>query len=73
MNFYLAYPYLDDLVRIGIMSGFGNNKVRFAGVKMITDGSLSSHTAALKAPYVDIPNNSGIMRNSKKEDQGRCP
>jgi predicted amidohydrolase YtcJ len=67
VNFYLAYPYLDDLVRIGIMSGFGSNKVRFAGVKMITDGSLSSHTAALKAPYVDMPNNSGIMRNSKKE------
>jgi predicted amidohydrolase YtcJ len=67
VNFYLAYPYLDDLVRIGMMSGFGSNKVRFAGVKMITDGSLSSHTAALKAPYVDMPNNSGIMRNSKKE------
>jgi len=67
VNFYLAYPYLDDLVRIGIMSGFGSNKVRFAGVKMITDGSLSSHTAALKAPYVDMPKNSGIMRNSKKE------
>lgn len=67
VNFYLAYPYLDDAVRIGLMSGFGSNKVRFAGVKMITDGSLSSHTAALKSPYVDMPNNSGIMRNSRKE------
>jgi predicted amidohydrolase YtcJ len=67
VNFYLAYPYLDDLVKMGMMSGFGNNKIRFAGVKMITDGSLSSHTAALKAPYKDMPNNSGIMRNSKKE------
>ena len=67
INFYLAYPYLNSLVEIGMMSGFGSNKVRFAGVKMITDGSLSSHTAALKAPYVDMPNNSGIMRNPKKE------
>jgi len=67
INFYLAYPYLNNLVEIGMMSGFGSNKVRFAGVKMITDGSLSSHTAALKAPYVDMPSNSGIMRNPKKE------
>jgi predicted amidohydrolase YtcJ len=71
MNFYMGYQYLDELVKLGIMSGFGSNKVRFAGVKMITDGSLSSHTGALKKPYADLPanapNNSGIMRNSRKE------
>jgi len=67
VNFYLGFQYLDQAVSIGLMSGFGSNKLRFAGVKMITDGSLSSHTGALKEPYADAPGNRGIMRVSKKE------
>ncbi len=67
INFYLGFQYLNDAVNIGLMSGFGNKKVRFAGMKMITDGSLSSHTAALRQPYVDIPGTSGVMRLSTKE------
>ncbi|MDD1767299.1 MAG: amidohydrolase [Methanomassiliicoccales archaeon] len=62
VNFYLGYQYLDSAVSIGLESGFGNHKVRFAGSKMIVDGSLSSHTAALRAPYVDMPSTSGVMR-----------
>ncbi len=67
INFYLGFQYLDSAVNIGLMSGFGSSKVRFAGVKMITDGSLSSHTGALREPYLDKPETSGVMRLPTKE------
>jgi len=62
VNFFLHYSYLDRVKGIGMVSGFGNNKVRFAGLKMMTDGSLSSHSAALTVPYLDKPDTSGILR-----------
>lgn len=67
VNFYLGYQYLDNVVSIGLKSGFGDHKVRFAGAKMIVDGSLSSHTATLRSPYVDIPSTSGMMRVPREE------
>ena len=36
VNFFLHYSYLDKVKGIGMKSGFGNNKVRFAGLKMMT-------------------------------------
>lgn len=67
INFFLGYQLLDSVINLGMMSGFGNKKIRFAGMKMITDGSLSSHTAALNKPYVDKPETSGVMRLSEAE------
>lgn len=67
VNFYLGYQYLDYLIKTGIMSGFGTSKVRLAGAKMIVDGSLSSHTAALRLPYVDMPETKGVMRVEPEE------
>lgn len=67
VNFFLHYSYLDKVKGIGMESGFGNDKVRFAGLKMMTDGSLSSHTAALSVPYLDKPETDGIMRLPPEE------
>ncbi len=67
VNFYLGYQYLDNVINIGLKSGFGDHKVRFAGAKMIVDGSLSSHTAALRDPYKDVPGSKGVMRVSEQE------
>jgi len=64
VNFQLMFQLLDDLVEIGIESGFGDHKVRFNAVKMILDGSLSSRTAALREPYSDDPSTTGILRHS---------
>ncbi|MDH7508471.1 MAG: amidohydrolase [Methanomassiliicoccales archaeon] len=67
VNFYLGFQYLDYLIKLGIKSGFGSSKVRLAGAKMIVDGSLSSHTAALREPYADMPDNRGVMRLTYEE------
>lgn len=64
VNFQIAFELLDELVNLGIESGFGNNKVRFNGIKLILDGSLSSRTAALREPYSDDPSTKGIMRHT---------
>lgn len=64
MNYQLAFQLLDELIKLGIESGYGNNKVRFNGIKLILDGSLSSRTAALREPYADDPSTSGIMRHT---------
>lgn len=63
MNFQLMFELLDQLVDLGIKSGFGNDKIRFNAIKLILDGSLSSRTGALRAPYSDDPSTSGIMRH----------
>ncbi len=57
----------DALVRLGIQSGFGNEKLRIAGLKILADGSLGSGTAAMQEPYEDESENCGIMRYSKRE------
>ncbi|MBC7107734.1 MAG: amidohydrolase [Methanomassiliicoccales archaeon] len=67
VNFYLGFQYLDYLIKLGIKSGFGSSKVRLAGAKMIVDGSLSSHTAALREPYTDMPDSKGVMRLTPEE------
>jgi predicted amidohydrolase YtcJ len=64
VNFQIAFELLDELVNLGIESGFGNNKVRFNGIKLILDGSLSSRTGALREPYADDPSTKGIMRHT---------
>jgi predicted amidohydrolase YtcJ len=64
VNFQIAFELLDELVNLGIESGFGNSKVRFNGIKLILDGSLSSRTGALREPYADDPSTKGIMRHT---------
>jgi predicted amidohydrolase YtcJ len=41
-----------------------DDRLRLAGVKLTLDGTLSSRTAALKAPYVDAPASNGALRLS---------
>jgi len=53
---------IDAIVKLGIQSGFGNEKLRIAGVKILADGALGSATAAMLDPYEDEPANRGMMR-----------
>ena len=45
----------------GIRTGFGNDTLKIGPVKMIVDGSMGAHTAALFEPYADEPTTSGIF------------
>ena len=59
-----ALGYVDEAGLLGRLRG---DRVRINGVKIFTDGSLGARTAALRQPYSDDPNNSGILRMSDEE------
>ena len=66
----------DDLSRQGLRTVFGwGDKLKVIGVKLGVDGAMGSHTAALKQPYVNEPENRGIIRVTQEalnEETLRC-
>jgi predicted amidohydrolase YtcJ len=72
LRVYLGIPVkvLDDLVNLGFLTGFGNDMVRVGFVKIFADGSLGARTAALKEPYSDKPDTSGMMLYTQRRLNG---
>ena len=52
---------VDDLTKIGIRHAFGTPYLRVGAVKGYADGSLGSATAYFFAPFVDQPQNHGLL------------
>jgi predicted amidohydrolase YtcJ len=48
-------------VELGLSSGFGDDFLRIGSIKLFADGALGTHTGAMTAPYVDEPQNRGIL------------
>lgn len=59
--------YHDRMPAYKVKSGFGNEKISFAGLKLFADGCLGGHTAALYEPYSDQPDTRGLMNWSDNE------
>jgi predicted amidohydrolase YtcJ len=72
LRVYLGIPVklLDCLVNLGFLTGFGNDMVRVGFVKIFADGSLGARTAALKEPYFDKPDTSGMMLYTQRRLNG---
>lgn len=64
---YIPRAALADAVRLGIESGFGDDRLRFAGVKVFMDGALGSQTAAMQDPYEGRPDYRGLLTTSEPE------
>ena len=43
------FPALRDS---GIITGFGDNRLRLGGIKLVADGAIATRTAYLSAPYI---------------------
>jgi predicted amidohydrolase YtcJ len=69
LRVYLGVPadLLDELVSLGLLTGFGNDMVKIGFVKIFADGSLGARTAALKQPYADKPETCGMMLCTQKK------
>jgi hypothetical protein len=69
LRVYLGVPVelLDELVKLGLGTGFGNDMVKIGFVKLFSDGSLGARTAALREPYSDKPETCGMMLYSQKK------
>jgi len=63
----ISVDLLDELISLGLLTGFGNEMVKIGFVKVFADGSLGARTAALEKPYSDKPQNKGIMLFSQRK------
>jgi hypothetical protein len=69
LRVYATIPQsqLDLATTLGVKTGFGNQYLRFGGVKLYADGSLGSQTALTFGPYDGSKNNFGIEILTEKE------
>jgi predicted amidohydrolase YtcJ len=63
----ISVDLLDELVRLGLPTGFGNDMVKIGFVKILADGSLGARTAALEEHYSDEPETTGMMLYTQKK------
>jgi predicted amidohydrolase YtcJ len=60
-NVWRPASALDALERSGVRSGLGDDWIRIGAIKILSDGSLGSGTAAFFEPYADAPSTSGLL------------
>jgi predicted amidohydrolase YtcJ len=58
---YIRLDALDAVLGAGLWSGYGDDILRFGGLKLFADGALGARTAAMWAPYEGEPENLGIL------------
>jgi hypothetical protein len=58
------YPRLRDA---GVYTGLGNEFVRIGPVKFVADGSASERTMRMSTPFVDRPNDYGILTMDQQQ------
>ncbi|MGB3305606.1 MAG: amidohydrolase [Thermomicrobiales bacterium] len=51
---------LDEMISLGIQSGFGDEWLRIGNAKLFSDGSIGGRTARMRQPYEGEPDNVGI-------------
>jgi predicted amidohydrolase YtcJ len=51
----------------GVRPGLGDDRLRLGAVKIFSDGSMGSSTAAFFAPYADEPGNTGLLLHADGE------
>ncbi|MGW6299631.1 amidohydrolase [Peribacillus butanolivorans] len=55
------------MIKAGISTGLGDEKFKIGPAKVFTDGSSSGPTAAMREPYTDNSEHSGILYFSQEE------
>ncbi|MFT4038965.1 MAG: amidohydrolase [Thermomicrobiales bacterium] len=51
---------LDDLISLGVQTGFGDDWLKIGPAKLFSDGSIGGRTAMMHAPYEGQPDNHGL-------------
>jgi hypothetical protein len=64
---YLLKDAMPQLASLGIIKGFGDDMLRIGGIKFFADGVPSAHTGALREPYANAPDETGILCHEKDE------
>jgi len=58
---------LDHAIGVGLRTGFGDDWLRIGSVKAFMDGALGPRTAAMFQPYLNEPQNRGILNMDSEE------
>lgn len=58
---------LPEALKLGVQAGFGDDTLRFAGIKLFMDGALGPRTAAMLDPYEGQPDYLGLLTLSADE------
>jgi len=58
---YVRLEALDGLLEVGLRSGYGDEWLRFCGLKLFVDGALGARTGAMLAAYAEEPENTGLL------------
>jgi len=58
---------LDEAIKVGLRSGFGNEYLRIGNLKIFSDGTLGSQTAEMLEPFIGQPQNRGIAAITQQE------
>jgi hypothetical protein len=68
MNF--TQECLDHILKLGLSTGFGDDELRLGALKLFSDGSIGSRTAAISSEFEDEPGNNGMLiyEESKLEE-----
>ena len=64
---YIPRPALPHAIHLGLEAGFGDDFLRFAGVKLFMDGALGPQTAAMLDPYEGRPDYRGLLIMTEPE------
>jgi predicted amidohydrolase YtcJ len=69
MYVWRYFSSLDDLDKAGVRTGLGDEWIRLGAIKILSDGSMGSGTAAFFEPYSDDPKTSGLLLHTVEELQ----
>lgn len=64
---YIPRQALPAALGLGLEAGFGDDFLRFAGVKIFMDGALGSQTAAMLDPYEGAGSRTGLLTTGEEE------
>jgi len=67
VNLMMSTRVQPELDKLGLRTGFGDERLRMGAIKIVFDGSSSGRTAALTEPYEDVPESTGILYMSHEE------
>jgi predicted amidohydrolase YtcJ len=62
----ITIDLLDELIRLGIYQGLGDDWLRICGVKFFFDGAISARTAAVSEPYLNKPDFYGVFSTTEE-------
>ncbi|KKN35797.1 hypothetical protein LCGC14_0780110 [marine sediment metagenome] len=61
----ISIELIDELSKLGIYRGLGDDWLRICGLKYFFDGAISARTAAVSKPYLNKPDFYGVMSTTK--------